>query len=385
MQIGSQELAGVANASAAVIGQVRRNAFTPEGEKRSPVFTGAELLEILGNPDTYNAGWLEYRVQRGVEPMPERKGSGSKRVYTLAGVREWARRERKLKMKPVGAAAAVLCVSNFKGGSCKTTTAVTLAQGLSTRGHKVLLIDADPQASLSHLFGVLPDIDNPATIAQVCNGQLSSVDSLIRPTYWDGIDLIAASNLLSEAETALPGQHEYWLALDRALEGARAAYDVVIIDTSPTLSPLAATCVMASNGLIVPVTPNALDFASSVQFFGMLADTCKGFEAFGNYSKTFDFVNVLLSKVDSADRATVGMVREMMQAAYGRLLLSVEIPKTTATTSSSAAFGTIYDENRFGLSRGAYARAKGFYDEFVSEIEQRVCDAWARNKGVSKQ
>ena len=77
----------------------------------------------------------------------------------MPDVRAWTRELRTSRMRPPGAEAITVAVANFKGGVTKTTTAVTLAQGLSIRGHKVLVIDCDPQGSLTTLFGILPDAE----------------------------------------------------------------------------------------------------------------------------------------------------------------------------------------------------------------------------------
>ena len=84
---------------------------------------------------------------------------GNRRVWELSDVMPFIRQERATKLRPPGAKGVVLTVANFKGGVSKTTTAVTLAQGLALRGHRVLLVDLDPQGSATTLFGYVPDLD----------------------------------------------------------------------------------------------------------------------------------------------------------------------------------------------------------------------------------
>ena len=75
-----------------------------------------------------------------------------------------------------------ISIANFKGGVGKTTTAITLAQGMSLLGHKVLVIDTDPQGSLTTLFGILPDaeVEEEDTILPLVMGAETSIRYAIR-------------------------------------------------------------------------------------------------------------------------------------------------------------------------------------------------------------
>jgi chromosome partitioning protein len=280
---------------------------------------------------------------------------------------------------------AVYSYFDIKGGVTKTTTAVTLAQGLSIRGHKVLVIDCDPQGSLTTLFGILPDAEVEAehTILPLCLGEQESVEYAIRPTYWDGIDLIPATSVLFSAEFALPGRQrdegqrfQFWNVLHYGIEQARQTYDVIVIDTPPALSYVTINAMMAADGIITPLPPNALDFASSVQFWDLFYDLTKELVARGK-SKRFEFVDVLLSKVDASDIAT-NVVREWISAAYGSKVLPIEIPKTATAASASAEFGSIYDMKPGSAGSRTIKRAVDAYDQFVEIIEGQIVSAWLR-------
>lgn len=365
-----------------ILAKVRKAMLAPNVQKEAPHFSPAQLGSLV-NLDTRQ---IDYRAKKGgTLPAGGLNAAGTRREFSLPDVRKWSRELRAGRMRPAGAEAITIAVANFKGGVTKTTTAVTLAQGLSIRGHKVLVIDCDPQGSLTTLFGILPDAEVEAehTILPLCLGEQDSVEYAIRPTYWDGIDLIPATSVLFSAEFALPGRQrdegqgfQFWNVLHYGIEQARQTYDVIVIDTPPALSYVTINAMMAADGIITPLPPNALDFASSVQFWDLFFDLTKELVARGK-SKRYEFVDVLLSKVDAGDIAT-NVVREWISAAYGSKVLPIEIPKTSTAASASAEFGSVYDMKPGSAGSRTIKRAVDAYDQFVEIVEAQMVSAWLR-------
>ena len=365
-----------------ILARVRKAMLAPNVVKEPPRFSPAQLGALV-NLDTRQ---VDYRARKGGSlPAGGLNTAGTRREFALTEVRKWTRELRGSRLRPAGAEAITIAVANFKGGVTKTTTAVTLAQGLSIRGHSVLVIDCDPQGSLTTLFGILPDAEVEAqhTILPLCLGEEDSVEYAIRPTYWDGIDLIPATSVLFSAEFALPGRQrdegrgfQFWNVLHYGIEQARQHYDVIIIDTPPALSYVTINAMMAADGIITPLPPNALDFASSVQFWDLFYDLTKELVARGK-TKRFEFVDVLLAKVDAGDIAT-NVVREWISAAYGSKVLPIEIPKTATAASASAEFGSIYDMKPGSASSRTIKRAMDAYDQFVEIVEAQMVSAWLR-------
>ncbi len=381
-QVELAEIGQQAERAKKILARVRKAMLAPNLQKEAPRFSPAQLGSLV-NLDTRQ---IDYRAKKGGSlPAGGLNTAGTRREFQLAEVRRWTRELRTGRMRPAGAEAITIAVANFKGGVTKTTTAVTLAQGLSIRGHKVLVIDCDPQGSLTTLFGILPDAEVEAqhTILPLCLGEEDSVEYAVRSTYWDGIDLIPATSVLFSAEFALPGRQrdegqgfQFWNVLHYGIEQARQTYDVIIIDTPPALSYVTINAMMAADGIVTPLPPNALDFASSVQFWDLFYDLTKELVARGK-SKRFEFVDVLLSKVDAGDIAT-NVVREWISAAYGSKVLPVEIPKTATAASASAEFGSVYDMKPGSASSRTIKRAVDAYDQFVEIVESQIVGAWMR-------
>lgn len=375
------DIAAQAERAAAMMTQVRSAMLSPTARKTPPVYNLSQLADLCG----IEKSSLSHRAARGDLPPGKLNESGSRREFTLAEARTWIREYRKDALRPPGAEAVTIGIGNFKGGVSKTTTAVILAQGLSLLGHRVLVIDTDPQGSLTTLFGILPDteVEEDQTIMPLAAGAETSIRYAIRPTYWDGIDLVAAAPLLFGAEFVLPARQtqepgfEFWRVLDLGIDDVRGEYDVIVIDTPPALSYTTINAFMACNGIIMPLPPNALDFASASQFWNLFSDLTNELLIKRGLTKEFDFIHVLLSRVDSSDSST-NFVRQWIGQTYAEKVLPVEIPKTAATGVTSAEFGTVYDVSRYDGSQKTFKRARDAYDTFVRYIDSSVRGVWAK-------
>ena len=370
-----------------MVEQIRGKLLAPESRKISPLYSASQIAALCGVDKAH----INYRITKGDLPCGELSPTGGKREFNLSDARSWTQAYRRAKMRPAGQRAICIAVANFKGGVSKTTTAMILAQGLSLRGHRVLAIDIDPQGSLTTLHGILPEaeVSEEMTIAPLCAGTSDDITPAIRSTYWEGIDLVAAAPFLFSAEFALPARQmqdasaRFWNVLNAGLEPVRNLYDVIVIDTPPSLSYVTINGLWAADGVIVPVPPSGLDFASSAQFWSLLADLGSNLDQQepNGARKAFDFLHVLLSRVDQADAASPA-VRQWIQATYGEFVLPVEIPKTSVTSNKAAEFATVYDVQKYDGAAKTYKRAVDAYDRLVDLVEESVVEAW-RSRSAS--
>jgi chromosome partitioning protein len=363
---------------ASMMGHIRTAMLPPTATKAAPSMSAAQLAQLCG----VDKAKIAYRLTRN--DLPSGTMHGNRREWAMPEAQEWARALRLNHMRPEGAAGITVTVANFKGGVAKTTSAVTLAQGLSMRGHRVLLLDLDPQGSATTLFGVLPDaeVDAEHTAMLLFAGEEDDLSYAVRKSYWPGIDLVCAAPLLFGAEFALPARQskdpgfEFWRVLDRGLDQARADYDVIVIDTPPALSYVTINALMAADGVIMPLPPSALDFASSAQFWDLFSDLCNQLIRSRGQDKSFEFIDVLLSRVESSDAAS-SIVRQWVLEAYGEKVLPIEIPKTAVAATASAEFGTVYDLPRGSMNAKTFARARDAYDRMCELVEQQIEAVWA--------
>jgi len=148
-----------------------------------------------------------------------------------------------------------LAIFNHKGGTGKTTTSVSLAAGLAARGLKVLLVDTDSQGNV----GVSLNVKAEKSLYHVLVMGLKAQDAAVnvRPN----LDLVCANETLAAAELYLAGRQNRDRVLRDRLASATDAYDVVVVDCSPSLSLMNQNALVFADGILVPV---ACDFLSLV-------------------------------------------------------------------------------------------------------------------------
>lgn len=157
---------------------------------------------------------------------------------------------------------SVICIVNQKGGVGKTTTAAALAEGLSEHHKRVLLIDWDPQASLTISLGFNPDIlkltgYDVLTSVIRNNGRYSLSDVAIK-TGNPNIDLVPANVELSQAQLDLVNAFTRELVLKEMLQDVRKEYDYVLLDCLPSLGLLTINALSASDSVLIPLQADFL-------------------------------------------------------------------------------------------------------------------------------
>ncbi|EPM8527519.1 ParA family protein [Vibrio parahaemolyticus] len=149
----------------------------------------------------------------------------------------------------------VWSVANQKGGVGKTTSTVTLAGLLSQKGHRVLMVDTDPHASLTTYLGYDSDTVSSSLfdLFQLKTFTRDTVKPLILETELKGMDIIPAHMSLATLDRVMGNRSGMGLILKRALQAVSQDYDYVLIDCPPILGVMMVNALAASDRILIPV------------------------------------------------------------------------------------------------------------------------------------
>jgi chromosome partitioning protein len=369
--------------------ELRARIFPPTSEKALRRFTSGEAAKLIGVSD----GYLRHLSLAGDGPDPE-KTAGGRRLYALDQVHEVRRllAQTKPAYLPVRRDAnhlQVIAVTNFKGGSGKTTTAAHLAQYFALRGYRVLAIDLDPQASLSALFGIQPEFDladNETLYGAIrYDEEKRPLSDIVRNTYFSGLDIVPGNLELQEFEHETPrvlserkrgSERMFFSRIASALETVDKNYDIVILDCPPSLGFLTLSALCAARSVLVTIHPQMLDVASMSQFLHMTAGLLDVVEQAGG-DADYDFFRYVVTRYEPAD-GPQGQVVGLMRSLFGERVLTSAILKSTAISDAGLTKQTLYEVGRENFTRATYDRALESLDAVNSEIEELVKEAWGR-------
>ena len=428
-----EDLARLQAQSLKMQGWIRQQTFSPENEKTLRRFSSWELGELI-----LKVNQSTLRGKLAADPsLPQGlvEEDGRQRWFTLDEINEIRRRLRinrqsLLPARPAGKRALRAAIANFKGGAGKSTVALHFAHAAALDGYRVLTVDFDPQATLSHSMGLsdvaeeftvwgimardltretermnssargaqsgtaLPQRKLPASITEMGLADLRLAD-FIKPTSWPTIDIVPSCANAAFVEFAsaqyrhLNPEWSFFAAVSRFLDQLPAdSYDLIIFDCPPAIGYQSMNAVFAADLLYIPSGPGYWEYDSTTSFIGQLSEALEDLSRFsgivpaGTFTlpKAFLDVRFLLTRFEPNND-----LHRAMQDAFGKVfgdrMAEHPIELTRAVEQSGRFLSSIYEIDYRQMTRETWRRARLSFDRAYEEFRTHALNAWDQMRG----
>jgi len=250
-------------------------------------------------------------------------------------------------------------LANQKGGVGKTTSAINLGAYLTLWGKRVLLVDMDPQANATSSLGL--DKHRTPSVYEVLMG-LADLSEIVTLSARPNLDLAPSSPELAGAEVEMVPVKARESRLQRVLSRVDAEYDLILIDTPPSLGLLTVNSLVAAEAVIIPVQCEYLALEGLTRLLRTIEAICQG------ANPHLDILGILMTMYDGRTNLSRDVVEETRRHFRPDVFRTV-IPRNIRL-SEAPSFGEDI------LSYSPYCRGALAYQALAEEVLDRVAQRW---------
>ena len=377
--IGLEVIGILESRSHQVIDHLRERAFAPNKKKQHDRrYSMREVTRMVGR----SAEAIRKAEKAGLLPEPEKNERNRRVGYSLPEVNTMRRHFGTMPRRGLADEPVIVAFQNFKGGVGKSTLCVHAGQYLAQLGYRVLVVDCDPQATSTALFGINPDVDieRENTLTPFLQGDTNALTEAVQASYFDQLDLIPSNLDLYNCEYVLAGEAargkgaSVFTRLRMGIDLVKDDYDIVLIDPPPALGMISLSVLHAANALVVPVRPATIDFGSTAHFFTMLIEVLTDLQKHGLTSE-YKFVNLVINDMDE-NKSSHRDIKDMMQNLFGNLVFQTVMKDSAEIDNAGGRLMTVYDLNEPITSRDTHNRCLKYLNQLNRELEVKIRSTW---------
>ena len=260
----------------------------------------------------------------------------------------------------------IVSVTNQKGGVGKSTTCENLGIGLAMEGKRVLLVDTDPQASLTIALGYPRPDELSVTLSDVMekvirDEPIAEGEGILH--HCEGIDLMPSSIALAGTEVTLVNAISRETVLKQYLDQVKKNYDFILLDCMPSLGMLTVNALAASDQVLIPVQANYLSAKGLEQLLGTVSKVQR------QINPKLKIEGILLTMVDARTNDARQIARLIRETYGGKLkVYNTDIPRSVRAAETAAEGKSIYAYDPKGKVAEAYSKLT---KEVIKNAEKR--------------
>lgn len=248
----------------------------------------------------------------------------------------------------------VITIASQKGGVGKTHVTVNLGAGLVRHGKRVLLIDADPQGSMTASLGIEHPDDLDVSLAGIMESIINDEDIQERKGilyHEEGMDFLPGNIELSGLEVSLVNIMSRESILRQYVDGIRENYDYILVDTTPSLGMLTINALAAADSVIIPVQPEYLSIKGLQQLIRTIGKVRK------QINRNLTIEGIVLTMTDSRTTYARDLTQMLLDAYGGKVqIFDAKIPYSVRAKETSAEGVSIFRHDPKGKVAAAYEK-----------------------------